>query len=148
MSAVIRLLPGALDLNVYRGDDALFQVTMTEGGTPLILPTTGWSAQIRASISGSSPVLATFTIDAAAAEQAGIPNAASEVSANLGRLVAAPVNVGGPTSITEVHAYASDVRKTYLSDSRALPPGQNPGAVTDPILAAAIQAVLAPPQAV
>lgn len=102
----------------------------------------------------------------AAAEQAAIPNAASEVSANLGRLVAVEVNVAGsPTSITAVHAYAAATRREALAlkaapdnislaDAKALigvllapPPGQNPGAVTDPILAAAVQAVLATPQA-
>lgn len=89
MAAVIRLLPGALDLQVYRGDDPLFQVTMTEGGTPVVLPTTGWTAQIRESTSPTSPVLATFTIDAstaatgvlrlslAGADTAGLPSSAA-----------------------------------------------------------------------
>ena len=62
MSAVLRLLPGGLDLHLYRGDDARFQITMTEGGSPTVLPTTGWMAQIRGYMKG--PVLATFTIDA------------------------------------------------------------------------------------
>lgn len=65
----------------------------------------------------------------AAAEQAGISNAASEVSANLGRLI----------SLTDA--------KALIGVLLAPPPGQNPGAVTDPILAAAVQAVLATPQA-
>lgn len=79
----------------------------------------------------------------AAAEQAGIEDARSRVSVALGRLVSSPIQVNGETtSLTAVHAYAAAVRKEYLSDERALPPGQNPGAVTDAHLAAAVQAVL------
>lgn len=74
----------------------------------------------------------------ATAEQLGIDNAQQVVEANLGKLVSVTVDVGGSTSITEVHAYAADVRKDYLADSRALPPG----AVTDPILTAAVRAGL------
>src|SRR5688572_3763449 len=79
----------------------------------------------------------------AAAEQLGIPEAASSVASNLGRLVSTRVTVGGSeTSLTEVHAYADAVRKETLKDERLLPPGLNPGAVTDEMLQAAVVAVL------
>lgn len=61
--AVISLLPGNLDLHLYRGDDNNFQVTMTEDGTAKVLPTSGWSAQIRAKAAADSEVLATLAID-------------------------------------------------------------------------------------
>lgn len=79
----------------------------------------------------------------AAAEQAGVANASSVILSNLGALVSAPITVNGEaTSITAVHAYANAVRKEYLADDRALPPGVNPGAVTDLHLAAAVAAAL------
>lgn len=82
----------------------------------------------------------------AAAEQRGILSPASAVDAQLGRLVSIPITVAGQaTSVTDVHAYANAVRKEYLADSRALPAGLNPGAVTDDHLRAAIDAVF--PQA-
>ena len=81
----------------------------------------------------------------AAAEQMGLPNASSAVAGNLGALISHPIIVNGEeTSVTKVHAYAAAVRKEHLADERALPPGLNPGAVTDDHLAAAIAAVLAP----
>jgi hypothetical protein len=61
--AVISLLPGQLDLHLYRGDDENFQVTMTENGVPKVLPSAGWSAQIRARATADSPPLAEITID-------------------------------------------------------------------------------------
>ena len=82
----------------------------------------------------------------AAAEQSGINNAASRVATALGTLVSHPIEVNGETtSLTAVHAYAAAVRKEYLEDERALPPGLNPGAVTDAHLAAAVLAVLGTP---
>lgn len=79
----------------------------------------------------------------AAAEQAGLENASSRVATALGKLVSQPIEVNGETtSLTAVHAYAAAVRKEYLADDRALPPGQNPGAVTDAHLQAAVMAVL------
>lgn len=76
----------------------------------------------------------------ASAEQANIPNAASFVQQNLGRLVSTDI---GDTTITAVHAYASTV---YSDAVAALPPkpGLNPAAVTDAQLALAVQAVWAP----
>lgn len=79
----------------------------------------------------------------AAAEQSEIPNASSIVAQNIGKLVSASIVVNGETtSIAAVHAYAADVRDQYLADERAMSPGLNPGAVTDVILAAALQAVM------
>lgn len=61
--AVISLLPGQLDLHLYRGDDENFQVTLTSGGAPLALPAGAWSAQIRVRASAESEVLAEIVID-------------------------------------------------------------------------------------
>lgn len=78
----------------------------------------------------------------AAAEQAGIANASSVIATNLGTMISKEIEVNGEmTTLAEVHAYASDVREDYLSDERAMPPGLNPGAVTDVHLAAAVAAV-------
>lgn len=71
----------------------------------------------------------------AVAEQNDIPNAQQWVEANRGRLVA--VTVEG-TTLADVHAYAV---ATYVPAPR---PGENPAAVTDAQLAAAV-AALAPP---
>lgn len=79
----------------------------------------------------------------AAAEQTGIENAASRVASALGTLVSRPIEVHGElVSLADVHAYAAAVRREYLSDERAMPPGLNPGAVTDDHLRAAVMAVL------
>lgn len=81
----------------------------------------------------------------AAAEQVGIADARTAVMTALPDLIAKPIEVNGEeTTITTVHAYADSVRRDYLADERALPPGLNPGAVTDDHLAAAISAVLVP----
>ncbi|WP_295035737.1 hypothetical protein [uncultured Microbacterium sp.] len=80
----------------------------------------------------------------AAAEQAGIQNAQPQIDQNMGLIVAATVTVGDQeTSITRVHAYAAG---QYQAAIDALPPrpGLNPAAVTDPILTAAVQAILEP----
>lgn len=63
--ADLAILPGALNLSIYRGDDSAFQVTITEGGTPKVLPTSGWAAQVRQRAGESTdPALAAFTVDA------------------------------------------------------------------------------------
>jgi hypothetical protein len=80
----------------------------------------------------------------AAAEMLGIPDAAGWVGQNLAALVAATVDINGGTSITATYAYAANVRREHLADSRAIAPGLNPGAVTDDILNAAIAAVRTP----
>ena len=58
-------LPGVLDLTIYRGDDANFQVTITDPETedPLVLPTSGWRAQVRVD-KDAAVVLFTITVDA------------------------------------------------------------------------------------
>jgi len=79
----------------------------------------------------------------AKAEQMAIDYAQSIVAPALGKLIAAPIVVNGEdTDITRVHAYAADQRRLLLESEAAMPPGQNPGAVTDAHLEAAIRAVL------
>ena len=81
----------------------------------------------------------------ATAEMHGVLNARTWVMQHLPELVSTGVVVNGEsTSVTATYAYAAAVREEYLADERALPPGENPGAVTDPILLAAIEAVLEP----
>lgn len=78
----------------------------------------------------------------AAAEMQDIPNASAWVQQNMGRLISTPVQDG--QNITDVYAYAANVRKEYLADDRAMSPGLNPGAVTDAHMATAITALLTP----
>lgn len=81
----------------------------------------------------------------ATAEIRGVLNARAWVGQHLAELVSTGVVVNGEnTSVTATYAYAAAVREEYLADERALPPGKNPGAVTDPILLAAVEAVLEP----
>lgn len=68
----------------------------------------------------------------AAAEREGIPAAAHWVESQVGQLVAADL---GGTTVADVHAYAV---ATYEPSPR---PGQNPAAVTDAQIEAAVQAV-------
>lgn len=70
----------------------------------------------------------------AAAERAGLSNAAQWVESNRGRLVSVDL---GETTVADVHAYAV---ATYDPGPR---PGQNPAAVTDAQLEAAVAAVKA-----
>jgi hypothetical protein len=67
--AELAQLPGALDLSIYRGDDVNFQVTLTDSVTsdPLVLPTTGWRAQVRVDTDPTSGVLFTITVDGSSA---------------------------------------------------------------------------------
>lgn len=63
--AELAQLPGALDLTIYRGDNTNFRVTLKdpESGDPLVLPTSGWRAQVREERT-SAAVLFTITVDA------------------------------------------------------------------------------------
>lgn len=63
--AELAQLPGVLDLTIYRGDNTNFRVTLKdpESGEPLVLPTTGWRAQVR-EVRASTVVLFTITVDA------------------------------------------------------------------------------------
>ena len=84
----------------------------------------------------------------AAAEQMGIPNAQGAVVSVLGSLISKTVTVNGEeTSLAKVHAYASAVRRDLLASEAAMPPGLNPGAVTDDHLRAALATVLSTPDA-
>lgn len=79
----------------------------------------------------------------AKAEQMGLDNAQYAVAPLLGKLISAPITVNGEeTHITKVHAYAALTRTQLLQSDAALPPGQNPSAVTDAHLEAAIRAVV------
>lgn len=59
----VEVLPGSADLVIYRGDtlSQAFQFSYT-GGAPVILPTSGWIAQVRSSHDATA-ILATFTVD-------------------------------------------------------------------------------------
>lgn len=63
--AELAQLPGELNLAIYRGDNTNFRVTLKDPGTgdPLVLPTTGWRAQVREERT-STTVLFTITVDA------------------------------------------------------------------------------------
>lgn len=63
--AELAQLPGVLDLTIYRGDNTNFRVTLTDTvtGDPLVLPLTGWRAQVRVT-RASDDVLFTITVDA------------------------------------------------------------------------------------
>ena len=80
----------------------------------------------------------------AAAEMADITDADQRVRSNLGSLIAVVVQDG--QTVADVHAYAADVRRQYLAADQALPPGQNPGAVTDAHLATAVAMLIATSQ--
>ena len=77
---------------------------------------------------------------AAAAAEAGIPNATVWVAEHARELAAAPVNETGDT-VVSVYDYAYQVRASHLAEPEALPPGENPGAVTDDFIRHAVQAV-------
>lgn len=70
--AELRAEPGELDLFLTRGDSRSATLTLTDdAGDPLVLPTTGWSAQVRAQRTSAAtvadyPVLMTFTVDSSA----------------------------------------------------------------------------------
>lgn len=72
----------------------------------------------------------------AAAEQAGIPQPEQWVEQHRGRLVSVPI---GGENLADVHAYAV---ATYSPPPR---PGANPAAVTDALIAQAVDAVFNPP---
>ena len=81
-------------------------------------------------------LLARFDI---AALSQGLPH--GWAATNLARLVSVNITDGGQqTSVSDVHAYASNVYEAAIA---ALPPkpGANPAAVTDTHIYAAIQAV-------
>lgn len=77
----------------------------------------------------------------AAAEQAHIPEPATFVRNNIGKLIS--TKIGEDTTITTVHAYASHVREAAL---KQLPPepGLDPAAITDQQLFQAVSAAWAP----
>ena len=64
-TTVLGQTPGAVDLTVYRGDTLVVPITVQQGGVPLVLPTTGWLAQVR--VSPDSAWMLQFTVDASQA---------------------------------------------------------------------------------
>lgn len=74
----------------------------------------------------------------ARAEMMGIPNASSWIQSNMGLLVTQAVD--GTQKVTDVYAYAANVRKEYVEATPPLP-GENLGAVTDSHLEVAISAL-------
>ena len=65
--AVLDVTPAVLDLELYRGDSVTFELALTDddSGEPLVLPGSGWQAQIRKTSGGE--VLGEFSIDVSAA---------------------------------------------------------------------------------
>ena len=63
---MLSILPGLMDVTIYRGDSFEQTLSFTDGSSPLALPTTGWEAAIRLQPRDEVP-LTTFTIDAASA---------------------------------------------------------------------------------
>lgn len=57
------LLPGTYDLTIIRRDTLTRTFSFEQNGIPLVLPLTGWQAQLR-SPDASGPVTGTFTVDA------------------------------------------------------------------------------------
>lgn len=55
-------VPGTANLTLYRGDDFEQAIDLTQAGEPLVLPTTGWTAQARTNPDGE--IVATFAVDA------------------------------------------------------------------------------------
>lgn len=76
----------------------------------------------------------------ARAEQLGVENASSWIQNNMGKLVGEVVEQG--QTITDVYAYAANVRAEYVKSTPPRP-GENLGAVTDNHLQTAIQSLLA-----
>ena len=74
----------------------------------------------------------------ARAEQLGVERASDWVQARIGRLITSAV--AGNQTVTDVYAYAANVRKEYLANTPERP-GANLGAVTDSHLETAIQAL-------
>lgn len=95
-------MPGKCDLSLYRGDDFMQVVELTQGGAPLVLPTVGWTAQARTSPDGE--VVATFAIDSS--------------DGAVGRLV---VSLAGTATLTMPAVSVWDLQcatggvKTYLA---------------------------------
>lgn len=74
----------------------------------------------------------------ARAEQLGVERASDWVQARMGRLITSDVAEG--QTVTDVYAYAANVRNQYLANTPERP-GANLGAVTDSHLETAIQAL-------
>lgn len=85
---------------------------------------------------GDTDLFARFV---AKAEQLGLKDASTWVQARMGSLVTEKID--GNQTVTDVYAYAVNVRREYVEATPPLP-GANLGAVTDPHLQTAIEALL------
>lgn len=77
----------------------------------------------------------------AAAAKLGVPDGERWVIDNMRQLATQPVNGGGMDTVASVYEYAHAMRADYLTDARAIPPGENEGAVTDAHIEWAINAL-------
>lgn len=59
----VDLTPAALNVKLYRGDDSTIKVTLQDDDGPVVLPTSGWLAQLRTE-KDSIEVVATIAVDA------------------------------------------------------------------------------------
>ena len=84
---------------------------------------------------GDADLLARFI---ARAEQLGVENASGWVQAHMGQLIGQKVD--GTQTVTDVYAYAANVRREYIAATPPRP-GENMGAVTDTHLETAISTI-------
>jgi hypothetical protein len=68
--ADLDLSPGVLNISGFRREDTVsFEWTAVQDGVPVVLPTTGWEAQIRTTAGNSDEApLATITVDSSDAD--------------------------------------------------------------------------------
>lgn len=68
--AELDLSPGVLNISGFRREDTVsFEWTAVQAAVPVVLPTTGWEAQIREEAGNSTdPPLATITVDSSDAD--------------------------------------------------------------------------------
>lgn len=68
--ADLDLSPGVLNIIGFRREDTVsFEWTAVQDGAPVVLPTTGWEAQIRATAGNTDdPPLATISVDSSDAD--------------------------------------------------------------------------------
>lgn len=80
----------------------------------------------------------------AKAEMMGVESPTSFIQNNMAKLISVDIDTSqeGLQTITDVYAYADAIRTEHVAATPP-PPGQNPAAVNDPQLEAAILAVQA-----
>lgn len=99
-------------------------------------------------IPASHAIIATAADDALAARAValaatlGIPHAETQIRDRRRELAVVPIPNGeGTTTITAVHEYASFTRAQYVAATPP-PPGENPAAITDAQIIAALEALI------